>query len=108
MFGGKLNLSDLLKNASKVQDMVDEAQKELAKIEVEGEAGAGAVRIVMNAKHYVKHITLDPELLKENKITIEELITAAINNASHKIEDITKSKMTGLRSLFGDSEGDKK
>ncbi len=101
MFGGKFNIGDLMKNASKMQEMMEKAQEELAKIEVSGEAGAGAVKVVMSAKYMVKSLDIDPSLLTEDKTVLEDLIIAAINNASSKAEEVTKSQMSGISSLLG-------
>ncbi len=101
MFGDKFNLGSLLKNAKKIQEMMTETQAELAKVEVTGEAGAGAVKIVMTAQHLVKSLSLDDEILKEEKSVIEQLILAAINNAGEKVQKITQDKMMGASKLFG-------
>ena len=93
MFGDKFNLGGLMKSAKKVQEMMEKAQEELARVEVTGESGAGAVKVIANAKHYVKNIEIDSEILKESKEVLEELIAAAINDATAKIEEVTKSKM---------------
>lgn len=98
--GGLSNLAGLLKNASKIQEMMKEAQDKLAKIEVTGEAGAGAVTITMNAQNYAKSIHIDDEILKEEKMILQELITAAINDAAQKIEK-EKEKLMGVNMLGG-------
>ena len=105
MFGDKLNFGALLKNAKKMQQMMEETQGELAKIEVTGEAGAGAVKAVVSAKHVVKSLTIDPEILKEDKAIVEELIVAAINDATAKAEKITQEKMMDASKLFGGMGG---
>ncbi len=84
--GGLGNLASLMKNAGKIQDIMKEAQEKLAKIEVVGEAGAGAVKIRMNAQNYAKDVFIDDEILKEEKIILQDLIAAAINDATQKIE----------------------
>jgi hypothetical protein len=105
MFGDKLNFGSLLKNAKKMQQMMEETQGELANIEVTGEAGAGAVTTVMTARHYVKNISIDDEILKEDKSIVEDLIAAAINDAAAKVEKITQEKMMGASKLFGGMTG---
>lgn len=98
--GGLGNLAGLLKNAGKMQEMMKEAQEKLAKIEVIGEAGAGAVIITMNAQNYVKAVHIDDAILKEDKIILQELIAAAINDAAQKIEK-EKEKLIGANMLGG-------
>lgn len=108
MLGGKFNLGSLMKNAKKMQEMMQKAQEELAKVEVIGESGAGSVKVVMNAKHYVKRIEVDPSLLQEDKAVLEDLIAAAFNDAANKVEEITKAKMAGFGEMFGGMSGDDK
>lgn len=106
MFGDKFNLgglgniASLMKNAGKIQDMMKEAQDKLAKIEVTGEAGAGAVTIKMNAQNYAKSVLIDDAILKEDKIIVQELIAAAINDATQKIEK-EKEQLVGTNMLSG-------
>ena len=59
----KNQLAGLMKQAQQMQDNLKKAQDELASIEVEGQAGAGLVKIVMTCKHDVKRVTIDPTLL---------------------------------------------
>lgn len=84
MIGGKFNLGSLMKNAKKIQEMMQKAQDELAKIRVTGESGAGMVKLTMTAQHEVVEMNLDDELLKESKEVIEDLIKAALNDANQK------------------------
>ena len=98
--GGLGNLAGLIKNAGKIQDIMKEAQDKLAKIEVTGEAGAGAVTIKMNAQNYAKSVYIDDEILKEGKMILQELITAAINDAAQKIEK-EKEKLMGANMFSG-------
>lgn len=97
MFDGKFNLGNiasLMKNAGKIQDMMKEAQEKLAKIEVIGESGAGAVQIKMNAQGYARAIHIDDDILKEDKVILQDLIAAAINDGVQKIEK-EKEKLVG-------------
>lgn len=94
------NLAGLMKNAGKIKDMMKEAQEKLAKIEVIGESGAGAVRIKMNAQNYAKEVLIDDEILKEEKIILQDLVAAAINDAAQKIEK-EKEKLVGANMLGG-------
>lgn len=98
--GGLGNLAGLVKNAGKIQEMMKEAQDKLAKIEVTGEAGAGAVTIKMNAQNYAKAVYLDDAILREEKIILQDLIAAAINDAAQKIEK-EKEKLMGTNMLGG-------
>jgi len=102
--GDKLNFLSMIKNAKKMQGMMEQAQEELAKVNVTGEAGAGAVKVMMSAKFVVKKVEIDDEILKEDKEVVEELIAAAINDANRKVEEITKSKMMDFGDLMGGGE----
>lgn len=109
MFGDKFNLGNiasLMKNAGKIQDMLKEGQEKLAKTEVTGEAGAGAVKVTVNAQNYVKKIDIDDETFNEGKAIVEELVTAAINDATAKVEKI-KEEMMSSSDIFGDIIGGK-
>ncbi len=105
--GGLGNLASLMKNAGKIQDMMKEAQEKLAKIEVVGESGAGAVKIRMNAQNYAKEVVIDDDILKEEKIILQDLIAAAINDAAQKIEK-EKEKLVGANMLGGMLSSDEK
>ena len=100
MFGDKFNLGNLgnlaslMKNAGKIQGMMKEAQEKLAKIEVIGEAGAGLVKIKINAQGYALSVFIDDSVLKEDKVILQDLVAAAINDAAQKIER-EKEKMVG-------------
>lgn len=104
MLGDKFNfghLGALMKNAGKIESVMKEAQNKLASITVIGEAGAGAVKITMNAQHYVKDISIDDEIFKEEKIVLQELIVAALNDAAKKVEK-EKEKLMSASNLIGD------
>lgn len=106
MIGGKFNLGSLMKNAKKIQEMMQDAQEELSKIRVIGESGGGMVKVVMTAQHQVIDIELSDELMKESKKVIQDLIKAAINNANEKTIKITQEKMMAAGNLFGAANKD--
>ena len=89
----KGQLAGLMKQAQAMQDNMKKAQDELATVEVEGEAGAGLVKVLMTCKHDVKRITIDPSLLAEDKDMLEDLVAAAFNAAVRKAEDMSQEKM---------------
>lgn len=100
MFGKLGDLSNLLKNAGKIQELMKETQDKLSKIEVIGEAGAGAVKINFNAQNYARSVMIDDEILKEDKTILLELIAAAINDGAKKIEK-EKEKIVANPSMLG-------
>jgi len=92
------DFADLISQAKKMQEKMKETQEILKKIEVEGIAGANAVKLIMNGDGELKKITFDDTLLKESKEIIEDLIVAAHNNAKSKLKKKTSeeiSKVTG-------------
>lgn len=100
MIGGKFNIGSLMKNAKKIQAMMEKAQQELAKIHVTGEAGAGLVKVVVTAQHQVISVDISNEALKESKELIEDLLKAALNDANQKAAKITQEKMVSAGNLF--------
>ncbi len=94
-------MGDLMKKAQKMQEEMQKAQEEIAKAEVTGEAGAGLVKVVMNGRHDVRKVDIDPSLLSEDKDILEDLLAAAVNDAVRRVEENQKEKMSGLASGMG-------
>lgn len=92
-------LGDLMKKAQEMQKKMQEIQKQIAEMEVTAQSGGGLVKIVMTGQHYAKRVTIDPSVLKEEKSIVEDLIAAAINDASDKIEKGTRDKMMALTGM---------
>ena len=92
----KNQLAGLMKQAQAMQDNMKKAQEEIAKLEIEGQAGAGLVKVVMTGRHDVKRVTIDPTLLTEDKDMLEDLVAAAVNDAVRKVEAASQEKMAGL------------
>ncbi|ACO73956.1 YbaB/EbfC family nucleoid-associated protein [Laribacter hongkongensis] len=94
---GKNGIAGLMKQAQQMQDNMKKAQEELAQIEVEGQSGAGMVKITMSCNHDVKRVTIDDGVM-DDKEMLEDLIAAAINDANRRIETTTQDKMSGFTS----------
>jgi hypothetical protein len=92
----KNQLAGLMKQAQAMQDNMKKAQEELAQMEVEGQAGAGLVKVVMTCRHDVKRVTIDPSLLADDRDMLEDLVAAAVNDAVRRVETTTQEKMSGL------------
>lgn len=92
----KGGLGNLMKQAQKMQEEMQKAQAEIANIEVQGQSGGGLVVVQMNAQHELKKVTIDPTLFEEDKDMLEDLIAAAVNDASHKLDSQTKDKMSSV------------
>lgn len=95
MKGGFGNIAGLMKQAQQMQQNMTKAQEELATIEVEGQSGAGAVKIVMTCKHDVRRVTIDPSVM-DDKEMLEDLIAAAVNDANRRVETTTQERMGGF------------
>ncbi len=89
-------LGNIMKQAQRMQEDMERAQAELAAMEVVGEAGGGMVRVTMLGNRDIKAVKIDPALLSDDITMIEDLTAAAMNDASRKIEVVTKEKMSGL------------
>jgi DNA-binding YbaB/EbfC family protein len=89
----KSQIAGLMKQAQAMQDNLKRAQDELALIEVEGQSGAGLVKVVMTCKHDVKRITIDPSLLADDKDMLEDLVAAAFNDGVRRAETLSQEKM---------------
>ncbi|MCC6197373.1 MAG: YbaB/EbfC family nucleoid-associated protein [Burkholderiales bacterium] len=92
----KNQLAGLMKQAQQMQDNMKKAQEELAQTEVEGQAGAGLVKVTMTCRHDVKRVRIDPSLLGEDRDMLEDLVAAAVNDAVRRVETTTQEKMAGL------------
>lgn len=92
----KNQLAGLMKQAQAMQDNMKKAQEEIARLEIEGESGAGLVKVLMTGRHDVKRVTIDPTLMGEDKDMLEDLVAAAVNDAVRKVEAATQEKMAGL------------
>ena len=89
----KGQLAGLMKQAQAMQDNLKRAQEELATIEVEGQSGAGLVKVTMTCKNDVRRVSIDPSLLAEDKEMLEDLVAAAFNDAVNKANAASQEKM---------------
>ena len=92
----KGQLAGLMKQAQAMQDNMKRAQDELALLEVEGQSGAGLVKVTMTCKHDVKRVAIDPSLLADDKDMLEDLVAAAFNDAVRRAEELSTAKMSKL------------
>ena len=92
----KNQLAGLMKQAQQMQENMQRAQEELARTEVEGQSGAGMVKIVMTCRHDVKRVTIDPSLLGDDKEMLEDLVAAAFNDANRKVEQTVQQKLSSV------------
>jgi len=90
------NMNNLMKQAQAMQENMQKAQAELANLEVVGESGGGMVKVTLNGRHEAKRVQIEPALSAEDREMLEDLLTAAINDAVHKLEARVQEKMAGL------------
>jgi len=99
------DIAGLMQQAKKMQEQMQKAQEELAQMECTGEAGAGLVKVVMNGRHEVRNVELDPSLLQEDKEIIEDLLAAATNDAVKKMAENNKNQLSGMTAGLNLPEG---
>ncbi|WP_248800545.1 YbaB/EbfC family nucleoid-associated protein [Pseudomonas sp. MWU13-2105] len=92
----KGGMAGLMKQAQQMQEKMAKMQEELANAEVTGQSGAGLVSVVMTGRHDVKRVSIDPSLKEEDLEVLEDLIAAAFNDATRKIESNSQDKMSGM------------
>jgi DNA-binding YbaB/EbfC family protein len=94
-------LSQLMRQAQEMQANMQKAQNELAATEVEGVAGGGMVKVVVTCKHEVRRVTIEESLLRDDKEMLEDLVAAAFNDASRKVEQTVQQKLSSVTGTMG-------
>ncbi len=97
----KEQLAGLMRQAQQMQENMGKLQEQLASIEVEGQSGAGMVRVTMTCRRDVKRVSIDPSLLADDREMLEDLVAAAINDAVRKVEAAVHEKMAALTGGLG-------
>jgi nucleoid-associated protein EbfC len=92
----KNQLAGLMQQAQKMQENMKRLQDELAQTEVEGQAGAGMVKVVMTCKNQVRRVSIDPSLVGDDRDMLEDLVAAAVNDAVRRAEETTQQKMSSV------------
>ncbi|GAB3057751.1 YbaB/EbfC family nucleoid-associated protein [Stenotrophomonas tumulicola] len=86
------NIAQMMQQAQKMQENLQKAQEEIAKLEVTGSAGGGMVSITLTGAKECRKVRLDPSLLGDQEM-LEDLVAAAFNDASNKIDAESKTRM---------------
>jgi DNA-binding YbaB/EbfC family protein len=97
----KGGIGQLMKQAQEMQANMKKAQEEMASLTVTGESGAGLVRITMTCQHQVQALDIDDSIVGDDKEMLEDLITAAFNDALRKVETTVQEKYAGMTSGLG-------
>ncbi len=95
------DFTELMKQAKQLKERMEQAKEELAATEVEGQAGAGAVRIRMNGRYDAMEVSIDEAIAREDREILEDLICGAINDAVRKIEQENQRAMRGMAGFTG-------
>jgi nucleoid-associated protein EbfC len=89
-------MSNMLKQAQALQANMQKAQAELAQLEVTGESGGGMVKVIVNGRHEVKRVQIEPAVVGGDREMLEDLIGAAVNDAMRRVEAASQAKMAGV------------
>ena len=93
----KGGIAGLMKQAQQMQENMKKMQEQLASVEVEGQSGAGMVKVIMTCKHDVRRVSIDPSVMDDREM-LEDLLAAAVNDAVRRVETTTQEKMAGFTS----------
>ena len=93
----KGGMAGLMKQAQQMQENMKAMQDQLALVEIEGQAGAGMVKVQMTCKYDVRRVSIDDSVM-DDKEMLEDLVAAALNDAVRKVEATTQEKMSGFTS----------
>ena len=93
----KGGIAGLMKQAQQMQENMKKMQEQLAAVEVEGQSGAGMVKVLMTCKYDVRRVTIDDSVM-DDKEMLEDLLAAAVNDAVRRVETTTQEKMAGFTS----------
>lgn len=91
----KGGIAGLMKQAQMMQENMKKAQDQLAQTEVEGQAGAGMVKVVMTCAHDVRRVAIDESVMDDREM-LEDLVAAAVNDAVRRGEELSREKMAGF------------
>ena len=102
MFGKLGDMGALFKQAQEMQSKMENMQSELENMTVEGQAGAGLVKVTMTLKGTVKELNIDPSLIKpEDKEILEDLVMSALNDAKSKADEQSAAEMEKITGGIG-------
>ena len=92
----KGGMNNIIKKAQELQSQMEKAQEELNSIEIEGQAGGGMVSVKVNGHKELVSLDIDPEILKEDKEMIEDMILAAVNQGLQNAGKVAEEKMNSI------------
>lgn len=89
-------LDQIMRQAQRMQEDLQRARDEIARMEVTGESGAGLVKVTMTGAHDVRRVQIDPSLVADDRQMLEDLVAAAVNDAVRRVQQATQERMSGL------------
>ena len=89
-------MGNMMKQAQMMQERLQKAQDEIARMEVTGESGAGLVKVTMTGAHEVRRVEIDDSIFGDDKEICEDLLAAAYNDAHRRIEEQSKEKLSAV------------
>jgi DNA-binding YbaB/EbfC family protein len=96
----KGNIGQMMKQAQMMQENMRRMQEQLGTMEVEGQSGSGMVKVLMTCKHELRRVSIDPSLTADREM-LEDLLVAAFNDATRKVESTVAEKMGSLTAGMG-------
>lgn len=97
----KGGIGNLMKQAQKMQAEMQQTQERLAQEEVTGESGGGLVKVTINGKYEVRRVQIDDSLMGDDKEMLEDLVAAAMNDASQRVGQKMQESLSGLTAGLG-------
>jgi hypothetical protein len=96
----KGNIGQMMKQAQMMQENMRRMQEQLGSLEVEGQSGSGAVKVLMTCKHETRRVSIDPSLMTDREM-LEDLLVAAFNDAAQKVDATVQQKMSAITAGMG-------
>jgi nucleoid-associated protein EbfC len=91
----KPNIGQLMRQAQQLQEKMQKAQEQVGALEVTGESGGGMVKVVMNGRHEVRRVEIDPSVAASDREMLEDLVAAACNDATRRVGEAVQQHMAG-------------
>lgn len=96
----KGNIGQMMKQAQMMQENMRRMQEQLGTLEVEGQSGSGAVKVLLTCKHEARRVSIDPSVLSDREM-LEDLLVAAWNDAAQKVDATVQQKMSAITAGMG-------
>lgn len=102
MGGGSLDMNKMMKQVARMQEELAKADEQLAEVEVTGSSGGGLVTVTVTGKGQFTAVSINPEAIDEDDPSLlEDLVLAAINDATKTQQELAHSRLSGLGAGMG-------